>query len=335
MRKITPILAIAAGLLLALLLLTTRHKEPDEGFDFVPDEKQSFASAGESLVWYTPTELRQYDLEGNTKNSVSLEMEEPHASAANDRCLVWDCGGRTLCLVCEDGTMQSFTAPGRLLYAEIGESGIVLCTKKAGFAACVTILDSEFCAVYKWYSAEAEVLSAALSPDGRRLAVARTDEVLMLSTESGESLAAVTADGLPLAACWLDDERLCVLTETAAYISDTSGDTDKYDFNGKTLGLYAFGDGAFALELRRHRSGGDGEIVCLDRELEPCGRAKTEMLISLSVGDGELLALDRSKAVLYDLGMRQRDETELSGGITVLHCGDRAVIIRNSHVDPW
>ena len=77
MRKKTLFLVLAAVATLALLFLTTRHREPDEGFDFVPDENQSFASAGESLVWYTPNELRQYDLEGDTLNSMSLNMSEP------------------------------------------------------------------------------------------------------------------------------------------------------------------------------------------------------------------------------------------------------------------
>lgn len=335
MRKKTLFLVLAAVATLALLFLTTRHREPDEGFEFVPDENQSFASAGESLVWYTPNELRQYDLEGDTLNSMSLNMSEPRAVTDGDRCLIWDKGARKLLLLDGSGETKSFTSPGRLIYACLGEEGAVLCTEKAGCAACVTVLDTDFSAVYKWYSAENVVFMATLSPDGETLAVVRDDAVLFISTETGETLAKNEGVGQPSGAQWFGDDALCLVTETAAYISDTSGDTDKYDYGDRALGLFAFTPDGVVLELRRHASGGDGQLLSLDASLKKCGTAETKMLISLAANDGEVLALDRDTARLYGKNLKLKDTADLNAGITGLYCGDSAVIIQNTHAGLW
>lgn len=331
MRKKTLFILLLLAALSVLLYSELHRRELNEGFSYVSAEGQDYAAFCDAVAVFSPYELRLYDLNGNERLALSLQMTKPRASVCGDRCLVWDCGGDTTVVLSADGEHDICTAEGKLVYAELSDNGRLICTESGGTASA-TLLDHNGEPVFRSTLSDCELHCAALSPKGDSLALIYDDKLRMISTQNGEILCRTE---LPAKRCgWLCDELLCIVGETEIYTLTRSGRLKSFDAGMPIADAILDGDCIYIF-ARYHSSGGGGELICLSSSLGVIGKTETDAVISLDVGDGLLLSQERERTVLYGKDLRVKDEIEVKSVRTACMCGDDALIIQKDHIYLW
>jgi len=143
-----------------------------------------------------------------------------------------------------------------------------VCAEESGYMGAVTVYDSDDNALYKWYSASGLPICAEASPDGEMLAVLCAEKgksvVHIFSLHSEDELSRCEyPDELFFKLGWMNEERLCVLSEKRACAVDTEGKScAEFNYEGKCLGDFGIADGVM-LSLRSNEAGGTAETVRL------------------------------------------------------------------------
>ena len=93
---------------------------------------------------------------------------------------------------------------------------LAVCTQQPGYMGSVTVYSPERERVYKWYCASQRLISAAVSPHGKYLAVLTDEGIRLFSLDSEKERASFSAQGLR-AITWLGD-RVCGIGNSAVYV---------------------------------------------------------------------------------------------------------------------
>ena len=143
-----------------------------EEYLFDAGSGEAFAAAGQGLAVANTAGLELLDGSGTPVTSMVLQMENPTAAGCSDFAVFYDLGGRRLAVARFDGTVEELPIEGDILSATVSSGGYIAVTTEAtGFRALVTVYDPQLETVYRWYSSSAWVMSANVSPDGRKMAV--------------------------------------------------------------------------------------------------------------------------------------------------------------------
>ena len=155
----------------------------------------------------------------------------------------------------------SLTAAARAdrgYYAECGEA--------EGYRGCVTVFNKAGESVYRWYSAEGYIVSADVSDNGKRLAVACEEggrgKVHVFRLDSTAEQGCFDCNEVIVDAVYLGN-RLCALSEHGAYFVTNMGNVKKHvKFEGY-LGEYSVNNGKLTAEVREYLSGGTVKEISL------------------------------------------------------------------------
>lgn len=175
-----------------------------------------------------------------------------------------------------------------------------MCTQQPGYMGSVTVYSPERERVYKWYCASQRLISAAVSPDGKYLAVLTDEGIRLFSLDSEKERASFSAQGLR-AITWLGD-RVCGIGNSAVYVCNDKGKSaGKLEFDGKTLGKFGVLDKKLIIEVREHSSGGAGEVYILDDDLKVKDRISVDGEVwSLDCRNGKTAVLTQNGVNVYD-----------------------------------
>lgn len=331
MRKKTLFILLLLAAASVLLYSELHRRELTDGFSYASAEGQDYAAFCDAVAVFSPYELRLYDLNGNERLVLSLQMTKPQASVYGDRCLVRDCGGDTTVVLSADGEYDIYTAEGKLVYAELSDNGRLICTESGGTVSA-KLWDNNGEAVFRSTLSDCELHCAALSPKGDALALLYDDKLRVISTQNGELLYETE---LSARRCgWLCDELLCIVGETEIYTSTRSGRLKSFDA-GMPIAEAISGGDCIYIFARYHSSGGGGELICLSSSLEVMGKTETDAVISLDTEDGLLLSQERERTVLYGKDLRIKDEIKVNSVRAACLCGDDALIIQKDRIYLW
>ena len=313
-RRVTPGRAavLAAVVLLAILALTAlllsvkntgfsdaRELSGDE-FVFEAGTRQHFAAVGNGLAVASSTGLQLMDGNGTTIARQIFSMDTPRAAACGDHAVFYDLGGTALYTTDAKGECTALTQENAILALTANSAGyMALVTEDDDYRGRVTVYDENLSAVYEWYSGSGNILSAAVSPDSKTLAVLTADSngsrICLYALTSETQLAAFEAPNeLLLELGWTDDDRLCAFSSNrAVFLDKNCSALAEVPFAGRLLsfGVSEEGFAAFHTEGRLNtydRSGRQLAELGMDREI-----------LSLSVQGSRLLALFPDEAALY------------------------------------
>lgn len=302
--------------------LSAAQTQAEIGYDFEPGANQCFAAVGKLLAVGSSSGYELLSPDGAALVSQSASLTAPAVVSCADYAAFFDSDGQTLYFADADGTTAQYDCGGDIISVRCSMSGhVAVVSREAGWRALVTVLDGSHEVVYRWYSSERYVLSAHISPDGRRLAVLcpGTDgsEVKFFSLTSETQLAAFSvSDTVLLDLCWLSGDRLCAFSaENAVFFSPGGEWVGAYDFAGRYLTMYDAGSGFVCFALSPYRSGSGASVVTVDtsgRELSTTQYAGE--ILSIDASGGELLVLDTSSAVLCaSTGSKRGTLSDVSG----------------------
>ena len=320
-----------------------------EEFSFDVGRDRSFADLDGSLAAVGTLGVQVLDMGGDETLRDTFRMSRPAISAANGLGIAFDIGGTDVRVFNKTKITSSFVASSEVVSASINQNGwFCVCTKgSGGYKGVATVYTDKGNPYYSVSLSSGYILSAALSPDNKSLAVlnltdggSRITFYNNLSSEAADN-AFDLPGGLIIDIWYQTDGKLFAITAESLIAVDKSGAYDElYAFPGKRLGAYALSESFFALHLLDYGVGYGGKLVTISTEGILIGDLPTEHeLVSISSGGGYLVALRNDGISFFDETLDEHPpagDTSVAAGAslvlalkngTALAAGDHFAII--------
>jgi hypothetical protein len=294
-----------------------RAREKATEFIFEPGFDAVFAPHGDGILAVGGMGLQAFDGYGDETARDAVRLTSPAVAASDGTAAAFDLGGTALRIL-EDGVVKASPAvPGAIISCSVGGGGAVaVCTRESGgYKGCVTVYGAgKFEEVYRWYAADGYVLSAALTEDGKRLAVLTLREsgsrLVFLDLNSTELKAETALDGELGLELRYFGEKLALVARDGVWSVDKNGAAERiFDFAGRYLRGYSLtGDGFIAVYLHNFAVGSQGAVETFGLNGDALGRLEADRELSgLSARGSKLALLWEDGAALYDKTLAPRE----------------------------
>lgn len=304
----------------------TKAKTPDS-FKITKGARQCYAVSGDAVITATQSAFCVYDAEGNEIIRKQCQFQYPTEVKAKNASIVYDIGGTSVFFA--DGSEIKST--GTIISADISESGkLAVCSEEAGYKASVTVYDGQK-AVYKWYSADNWVLDAAVSEDGKNLAVLCSGKdgaaIHMFELSGEEEIGVLPVYENAADVCWVGGNACSISDSGLNYCSSKGKDEGTFDFDGLSLGEYSVCGDYIVLELCRHSFGGPGVLLCADGN----GRERFSLqmeaeTVGMDFGDGVLAVQTQNEALICNFDGEILAKADTAGAERVLLYKEGSII---------
>lgn len=277
--------------MLACLILSACGGSAQAPDSFACCNASGCAIVGDTLVTVSRGSMKCFSLSGEELLSRSLEPDDALLAKAENGATAYCVGGQTVAFSGGD----VISTGKRIISVQLSDSGhAAVCTQEAGYMGLVTVYDELKAPVYRWYSAKGAVITAAVSPDGKMLAVL-TERGVHLFSLSDETERAMVECSDMRSVLWLEDTVCTVGDESIVSISASGRKLAELEnekapkswcTSGKTLAvLYA------------------DEAVILSSRLHVQSRIKPEgYVLGMDMRGDALVILTQDAASLYDAG---------------------------------
>lgn len=265
-----------------------------------------------------------------SKNGVLLAsrphgFNDPCAVSGGGKAVIFDRGGKQFKVETRLGEPFSETASDTITTAAAGDSGnFAIVTESQDYLSELSLYDSSYKNVFKWQCAQGRILSAAISPDGHKLAAvvvgARSgvfySDIYIFNTNNKNPVAVKKYDGETIFSIrYKDNTRITAVGEDkTVFLSSSGSEYSTYAYNDKTLDCCTNTDGPTVLVF----SGVNGKsaVVSLDGEGKLLGQSSVDGEVkSASVGGGHAVLVTHGNILYSNENCSQFSKINVSGEI--------------------
>jgi hypothetical protein len=126
---------------------------------------------GSNIGVLTDTSVIIYSRSGAELAQRQHGMSDPNIDAAGGKAVVFDRGGKTFRVETRFDEPFTATTDYPIVSASVSLSGeIAVATLSGSYLGELTIYDNSYKNIFKWYSSQGHILTAAVSPDGSKVA---------------------------------------------------------------------------------------------------------------------------------------------------------------------
>ena len=275
-----------------------------------------------------------FELPSNySQMEMNLSYANPVMRASNQYLLVFDRGAYRFTVTNTLSELYSQTMQSPVTNADISSNGsVAIVTDEAGYKSAVTVYNIDNEQLYKWSSPDYYIMSAVLSPDGKRLALfCFRQEGLTLSSKlfftdidstekpsESETITNVDMNGsLVLGMKYLGNNTVCVVCDNATYVVSRGGQIRYHtEYQADALIAFDLSDDCVALATESYSQSSRADIVLINAR----GTASRQPLSlstepdSISYCDGRLAVLTGDTVTFYSKSLREIDQqTNLAG----------------------
>jgi WD40 repeat protein len=258
---------------------------------------------GSNIAVLTDTSVLFYNQSGSLLAQRQHGMSSPCIAASGGKAVVYDRGGKTFRIETRFDEPYTGTMDQQIISAGICSSGrVCIVTGSSNYLGELTVLNADYEKIFKWYSSKGHILTAALSPDGKRLAA------VVLSAQSGvyhsvvyvfdlgkkDPIAAVNYDSTMLfSLSWEQSDSIVAVGDTqAVFLTGSGAKRAAYSYGDNELRAYACCGGTTALAFRQYSSGASSQIVSLSQSGAVLGKTQIKYdSFSLCAGQSGIAAL--------------------------------------------
>lgn len=284
---------------------------------------------GPNVGVLTDTSFILYSHNGEKLASRPHGFNSPAAVSGGGRALIYDRGGKQFKVETRFGEPFTQTAAYPITSAAMGSKGnFAVITQAENYLSELTVYSSAYKAVFKWSSTKGRILSASLSPDGKKLAAIVTgarngaifSDIYIFGLDSEKPLAVkqYTGDFL-FSIRFKDNKRIAAVGDQKSVFLYASGEQkSEYDYGGKELLVSANSDGPTVLAFRADSE--NTNLVSLDGEGKTLGSAKiSASLTSVSVNSDYIVAMTDTKIYTLKSNLKEIKETSVPvGGLSAM-----------------
>ncbi len=313
---------LISAIVICLALCACTPKAQLSG-SFICGEADAAALCDAGLFTVRRCAVKCFDGTGELIFERTLEPDTARITKSSRLAAAYTEGGQSL--VFSDGELIS-TSRG-IISAALSETGyIALCTDESGYMGSVTVYSPDKKALYKWYSAHQALVSAAVSPDGTRLAVLTDKAVRLFRLDSEAECGSFECAGLR-DIVWLG-ERVCCIGGDSLYVCNDEGSfKGKRGFSGKMTGKFGVLDRKLIIEVSGNTGDEKTDVYILDDSLDIKNRISAGgELWYLDCRNDKMALLTQNEVSVYsDEGKLLRSE-DASGASMVLLSDDGDIL---------
>jgi len=295
-----------------------------------------FAPVGGGFVLAGSDGVRYLDSSGLETQLSAEHLSSPAADSSGDAALVYDLGGRFLCVSDKRGMVWSGEAEGSIYAASINDAGwITVCAEETGYKGAVTVYNASGRAVYRWHSGSGYVIGADLSSSCKTLAVLSLgsdgSRISFFRLSSEEELSRyVLPDEVILEVAFLSPDTVAAVTQSSVItVSSDGSEKNRTDLPAPHLTHCTFdGEGFTTLACTDYAVGTHGGIVTVDDHGKLLGQlAVDRQILSLSAA-GRYVAVRYADGItVYTPTLKPVYETEgMVDAITIMTHTDGSFI---------
>jgi hypothetical protein len=238
----------------------------------------------------------------------------------------YDRGGYSAMLTTSISVTSKVTLESPIITGCLGQNGdYALITNETGYKSAVTVFSANGEQRFKWATPDYYFESAALSPDGRRLAVAAFSQTetefegtLFFRDLGSEEISSQVSLGstVPLAAGFLDGDTAAVVGDYGTFIVSRKGETIKsIGYAADDLDAYCFGEGSLVLGTHSYSGKARTSLSIFDAEGAETGPLlAAEDLQAIGYDGARLALLTASGLRVYDSALRPLWENASAAG---------------------
>ena len=257
------------------------------------------------------TKVSAFSSSGKELFSYSHGFENPVIKTSVGGAIVFEQGGTGYVLFDLNGVSGEFTAQNKIITAAISDSGnyaVVLRSDK--YASAVTVFGKGEKVLYEWYSAKDTVNNVALSPNGKKLAVATfsaqvgkyTSKLRILEYESAEPLHSQEFDdSIVYSIENTDRSNFAVVTKNGVkFIKWSDYKTTEYK-NDYSAAFFRTGKGSSTAVFNRESDKTDNRVVVFSKKGEKTAEFEFKGIISdIAVFGGHIYCMSDTEIYLLD-----------------------------------
>lgn len=312
-----------------------KYAGSDEHYTFDAHTANDYAAFDGGLAVATISGLVTYDAGGTEQYLAQCAMDTPSIQTNVASVLAYDVTGSSLCVIRQgSGVVYQPPISGSILDADLAADG-ALCYAAAdtGSKTVLTVLDSGYNEIYRWYSETQYISQCAVSENGlyaAGIALGQVDNSFcstakLFRTDSEEVQAEVElGDELIYDLEFLNASDLCAVGEDRLQFFTRDGKTtEEYSYDGAYLMGYDLGGKDFAaLALNADKAGTRYSLVTVGHD----GKKLAELylgkeILDISCNGSYLAVLTGDSVILYDSRLKEQAVVETSGG-------DSRVVVR-------
>ncbi len=296
-------------------------------------EHQIKSFGDKHVAFMGKTGLVVFDKKGREKFSVGMTVDSPAMDSAGNLIAFAPNGKNAVFVVDKRGKITDFKTENRINNLKISKSGkIVVLTDKKTYNGNATVYSKRGEALFEWNAGTCNLLDAALSPDGKKLAVSVVYtggkklecSIMMFETEKGGAPFAEksTGDNFISSLSWTDNNTLVVVGDKMlCALNGRGADKWEFDYDGRQLTAFCAQDkNNIVIALG---------MSSLDKEYQVYsftsnGRKQCEYIFeddiqNISTNKNRILITSLNKAELINKSGRLRDritsDKDMYGGI--------------------
>ena len=314
--------------------LTISDNGRAESFAYDGDLNCTFAVLDGDLLVCSGNAISLYSGSGTRYIHESVSMDNPVVNANGTLAVVYDAGGSSLYVLGQRSLVWSAGELEGILSARLNKNGqLTLVTQASGYRGMVTVYDAAYNPVMSVSLTSAFVMDAALSDDGRTLAILTAGqkdgafstglELYAMNYSSGSYQADVSCSLGSGVALELRHTPSAVWTvsDLGLTVTGHDGQTAWVDWSNKYLRRYTLsGDGFAAVLLGKYRAGSQAELWVVDAQGGRRALELSEQVLSIAAAGRYLAVLTGDRLDVYT------DELELYSSLKGTQ-GARAVLL--------
>ncbi len=297
-----------------------------EELNFSADFTNSFALYEDGIAVLSSSGIELIDNSNIVRMSHAINMSKPVMKVSGENLIAYDVGMQNILCISGYTLKQSLTYPAEIISADINSSGwYVVLADESGSKATAAVFDSDGKEIYKWYSSERYITSAAIADDNTRMVLgglgstgASISATVMLMRFDEEMPYATydCGDTVILDMRWISSDTIAVLTEDSILMLDGSGNLrGRYDFSGSYLNEYSFESSEMiALRVADSNIGENSVLVTLDTEGELLGSLAVSDVLDISCGGEFVGVLTNDSIVVYNNILKEQSTTDAEEG---------------------
>lgn len=259
----------------------------------------------------TDTKVNAFTSSGKELYSYNHGFENPVIRTSSAGALVFEQGGNGLTIFNLNGVSEEITLEKEIITAAISDSGnYAVVSRSDKYASAVTVYSKSSKRLYEWYSAKDTVNSAALSPNGKKLAVSTfsaqvgqyKSQLRILSYDSAEPEHSESFDGSIVYSLEnTPSSSLVVVTKNGVkFIKWSNFKSIEYK-NDYSAAFFRTGKGGSTAVFNRESDKTDNRIVVFSKKGEKTAEFEFKGIISdIAVLGGHIYCMSDTKIYLLD-----------------------------------
>lgn len=194
------------------------------------------------------------DKKGREKFSVKMVLDSPSIAVSDKKIAFAPKGKNTVFLVSSSGKVTDFNTDDEIINLKLSNDGkVVAITNKKTYNGSAVVYSKRGQPLFEWDAGTCNLLDAALSPDGRKLAVsviytggAKLEcSIMLFDIEKSEAPYAEksTGDNFISSISWQDNNTLVIIGDKKMCALNGKGaDKWEFDYEGKRLASFCAED---------------------------------------------------------------------------------------------